>query len=182
MSEKPHAYAGIGSRQITEREHKIIMNVAEKLSDNLLLYSGNANGADISFQEGSGGNCVVFLPYKNFNINKYDAWTLAGDCYVGNTIEGREAAKKYHPAPDKLNWKMMPMIARNYHQVMGIYPYPVVDFVLCCASRNRNKEIIGGTGHACRIAYANNIPVINIRDTNWQEELKSVLRNINWKE
>ena len=36
------SYAGIGSRQITDKERKTIIKIANRLSKKFVLYSGNA--------------------------------------------------------------------------------------------------------------------------------------------
>lgn len=173
------AYAGIGSRKTTAAEQSTIYKLSAQLSQKFIVYSGNANGSDVIFQRGSSGKCVVFLPYYKFNIDRYDAWKHSMDCYVvGDSEEGIKAANELHPAPHNLNWKSMPMMARNYHQIMGYDSYPAVQFVVCCASRDKNGDIIGGTGQACRIAIRENIPVINIRDDNWNKDLNECLTNI----
>lgn len=173
------AYAGIGSRKLSAPEQTVIYKLSAQLSHKFVVYSGNANGADITFQRGSGSNCIVFLPYYKFNINEYDAWKHSIDCFVvGESEEGIKAANELHPAPHNLNWKSMPMMARNYHQIMGYKQYPIVEFVVCCADRDKHGNIIGGTGQACRIADREGIPVINIRDKNWNDELNKCLLNI----
>lgn len=158
------AYAGIGSRNITDEEKFIIYNIAFQLKDNFIVYSGNANGSDITFQKGSIGNCVIYLPYKKFNINAYDAWNNSVDSIVcGDTKEGLKAAKEFHPAYDSLTYNTKPLMIRNFHQVNGIGFYPPVKFVICCADEDDNGNVIGGTGQAVRIAKSRNIPCINIR-------------------
>ena len=81
------SYAGIGSRHITTKEKHIITKIADKLSNSFILYSGNAEGSDITFQEGSQGQCVIMLPWKSFNENQFHGSYL-DKCIVGDTPEG----------------------------------------------------------------------------------------------
>jgi predicted Rossmann fold nucleotide-binding protein DprA/Smf involved in DNA uptake len=49
-----HAYAGIGSRQITSEEASILRGLGARLASlGFWLYSGNATGADQAFEEGA---------------------------------------------------------------------------------------------------------------------------------
>lgn len=155
------SYAGIGSRNITRQETLDIYEIADSLRDKYVLYSGNADGADIAFQTGSNGNCILWLPWKNFNKNKY--WEPALNRIAGSSKLAEESVDKYHPAPYNLSYGARKMIARNYHQIMGIREYPVVSFVICCADYDENG-IKGGTGQACRIAQKREIPIYNLRE------------------
>ena len=78
------------------------------------------NGSDITFQEGSNNNCVLIVPWKNFNRDKYshDRCIKKFDC--GDTIEGNESIDKFHPNPKSLSMGGRRMMCRNYHQIMGI--------------------------------------------------------------
>lgn len=170
------SYAGIGSRSITQEERETIKRVAYKLSFKATVYSGNADGADIAFQEGSEGNCVVFLPWRNFNRAKYDL-TKSRECYVvGQESEGLKAIEEFHPAPHNLSFGARSCLCRNYYQICGYRDVGQVRFVVCCANVDSNGEVSGGTGHAVRIAKANNIPVFNIRQEGWRNSLKQFLR------
>lgn len=168
------AYAGIGSRNITDKEKRIIRKIAKELSKKYILYSGNADGADISFQEGSEGNCVVFLPWSGFNADKYNDEN-AIFIVPEETRENINSVLYYHPAPNSLKRGGLAMMRRNYHQVAGYDKFPEVDFVVCCADFDSNG-VKGGTGQACRIAYNCDIPVINIREEGWKEKLMKVLK------
>jgi hypothetical protein len=191
------SYGGIGSRQITAEEEQLIQKIAGKLSDaGMILYSGNAEGSDIAFQRGSKGKCVLLLPWKKFNRDKYDLENSLAYIDVGKTKEGIESVAKYHPAPKALSFGGQCMMARNYHQIMGIESYsvaknspinntqidkiiyPVVSFVVCCSNRDENGKIVGGTGQACRIAADLGIPVFNIRDSGWETPFADFLNKL----
>lgn len=180
-------YAGIGSRNITEKEATIIDQIASKLRElGYVCLSGNANGADCAFQLGSMKDqkcyCVVMLPWKSFNQELFDVeWAL--DYYVlGDHKDGQNAVNVFHPAPNVLNRVSRKFHARNYYQVMGFDKYPKVDFVICCADRDSVGNIKGGTSQACRIAKSMNIPIINIRDKEWETDFKQLLLNIEMTE
>lgn len=169
------AYAGIGSRTITEEERSTIIAIAERLSEDYVLYSGNATGADIAFQTGSNGSCVLFVPWKQFNCTKYyheDALVICPRV----TYESDISVDDFHPCPEALSHAARSMMRRNYHQVMGYddLELPVVDFVICCADPQGNG-VKGGTGQAVRIANAMGIPVFNVRSNEWEEKLEEFL-------
>ncbi len=171
------AYAGIGSRNISDDERETIESIATIFSlKEFYVYSGNANGADIAFQSGSGGNCVIMLPYKNFNKKNYDINNSKDYFVCGKTDIGNELIDRLHPAPEKLMWNTKPFLNRNAHQILGIEYYPKVKFVICCADVDKDGNEIGGTGHACRIAREQKIPVINIRKSSWKFELKVIFK------
>ena len=53
-------YAGIGTREITDKETTLILNLAKLMAKkDWVVYSGNADGSDITFQKGSDGKCVL---------------------------------------------------------------------------------------------------------------------------
>jgi hypothetical protein len=173
------SYAGIGSRRITEQEEQLIIKISGKLADSgMVVYSGNADGADISFQKGSGGKCVLMLPWTKFNTKKYDVMNSLARFSLGKSPDGLVAIDKYHPSPASLTFGGRSMMARNFHQIMGYDVYPKVSFVVCCSDRDENKNVIGGTGQACRIAIDNGIPVFNIRDENWNVPFVTFLNGI----
>jgi hypothetical protein len=170
------AYAGIGSRTISEQESVEIHDIANRLSKSYVVYSGNACGADISFQIGSGGTCVINLPWDGFNDNKYDIKDSLCS-YVVEDEESIESVKEFHPNYSALGYAGKKLMARNYRQIMGFKPlYPKVDFVICCADEDKKGNVKGGTGQAVRIAQKFKIPVINIRREGWKKHLIGVLK------
>lgn len=171
-------YAGIGSRSITETEQQLIERIAKKLSKHCVVYSGNADGADIAFQTGSAGKCVIMLPWKNFNRKNYSTVNALASYDLGKSIEGNKAVDEHHPAPTRLSPGARLCIARNYHQIMGYDKYPPVKFVVCCANVGPDMQIIGGTGHACRLAEQNGIPVFNIRSHGWDLRLHRFVKGL----
>ena len=165
-------YAGIGSRSISEQESWVIRTWAAWLKiKGYTLISGNAEGADIAFQEGSQSDCFVMLPWTGFNEGKYNLDHSRGVMAVGDMPQGRQAVFQYHPNPSALSNGALALQARNYYQVCGLEAFrcPPVDFVLCCADPDSRGGVKGGTGQAVRIAQNLGIPVFNMRSEGWKE-------------
>jgi len=173
-------YTGIGSRKITKREEKTISGIALYLKRNdFTVYSGNASGADVTFQRGSGGNCVVFVPWKSFNESVYnyiDESKFSVCIEESKDREAYESVEKFHPNPRALTRAGRNFMARNYYQVMGYGEYPVSEFVVCCADEDRYGEVTGGTGQAVRIAKSLGLPIINIRTDGWLKKIKQQVK------
>lgn len=139
-----------------------------------ILYSGNAGGSDIAFQEGSGGKCVIMLPWDGFNIDEYD-YEFSRDHFVlGYSNDGRRSVDKYHPNPSALSNGAKMLMSRNYHQIFGYRSYPRSSLVICCATE-RNGKVQGGTGQAVRMAEDYNIPIINIRNNGWKRKFMEII-------
>jgi hypothetical protein len=157
------AYAGIGSRRLNTNEEQKISVIAQKLSRKFVVYSGNAEGADITFQKGSQGKCVVFLPWLDFNSKVYDLKNTLAYYDVGNTFIGNKYAKEFHPSYSKLSQGGQKLMCRNTHQILGYKDYPRVSFVVYCANEV-GGEVEGGTAQAVKIARSLGIPTFNIRN------------------
>lgn len=173
-------YAGVGSRSITEKEAICIEKIANKLSKKFVLFSGNAPGADQSFQIGSNGNCVLFLPWAGFEEQNFDFLKVLDVFDLGKSGEGMESVGKFHPNKN-LTYGQKLMMSRNYHQIMGYKKYTKVSFVVFCANEDEKGNVDGGTGQAIRIARSQNIPTINIRISGWQKKLTEILKSLKEK-
>jgi len=171
------AYAGIGDTDITKTEEDMIYSTASMLaSEGFVCYSGNALGADITFQRGSGNRCVVMLPWRTYNLEHYIPPTALAAYCLGDHPDGLASLKKYHRNPDKLNtWGKRAMICRDHFQVHGYETWPRVKFVLCCATPLADGTVKGGTNQAVAIAKDLKIPVVNIRTAEWVTELANVV-------
>lgn len=166
-------YAGIGSRTLNHPEHEIIANIAKNLSQRgFWLYSGHADGADITFEKNSSSG-VIWLPWKGFN-SKHDLLPEMKYRLVERTTETEESVNRFHPAPHTLSSGVRKLMMRNYHQIMGSVEFPCVKFVVCCADP-QDGGVKGGTGQAVRIANFHKIPVVNIRSSGWRKVLKELL-------
>lgn len=179
-------YAGIGSREINEEEIKRITAVGEYLAQKeLIQFSGNAEGSDITFQKASGGRCVIFLPWANFNNEIYDIKKSLASYVVGHidneyiNLHPKVKAEKGKKVEDILNNSTRKFMNRNSFQITGYNEWPEVKFVVCCADPlDPPTYVSGGTGQAVRIAHSKNIPVINLRLDNWKDDFISIVNNI----
>ena len=166
-------YAGIGSRDITDKEASLILAISSKLSERYTVYSGNAQGADITFQKGSEGKCIIYLPWSGFNKEEYDPLRSIAHFDVGNTDIGREYAAKYHPCYGQLKEGAKRLMCRNTHQVLGFKDYPRAEFIVFCANET-GGVVQGGTAQAVRIARDIGVLTFNIR-YNGSRELRDYL-------
>lgn len=177
-----YAYAGIGTTTCSEKEKDLILKISNKMSERFICYSGNALGSDITFQKGSNKKCVIFLPWKTYNINEYNPKDSLDYYVLGNDKEGLESVRKFHKYPHKLTKGGFSMMSRNYYQVMGYSKYPKISCIICCADYHINEisqmEVEGGTGQAVRIANSLNIPIVNIRHDKWLLKLNTVIDNL----
>jgi len=163
------AFAGIGTRALWPYEDKTIFQMSEYLTElGFWCYTGGAPGADEYFERGADiYRCIVYQPWRGFGT----AWQANCVVNAGETEEGLASVAKYHPRGRRLKAAVQKLMARNYHQVHGFpeFNQPQVSFVLCCADEDLAGNVIGGTGQACRIAKAANIPIINIRTMPYRE-------------
>jgi hypothetical protein len=174
-------YAGIGSREITEKEAILIQKLAKELSKKLVLFSGNACGADQAFEAGSEGKCVIFLPWATFpKEGKYDKTKSLAYFCLGDSPEGLAAIPSIHENPSALNtWGKRACVARDYHQIYGYKEFPKVSFVVYCANEKDGK-VEGGTRFAVKLARKENIPTVNLRACNWKETLYTIVKGIKY--
>jgi len=177
-------YTGIGSRNISAREQRIIKLIAQLLREKgFIVYSGNAKGADIAFQEGSDGECLISLPWSGFNKYLYDYENRSIDrlivpnVYTPDFKDGLDSVEVFHHNPKKLDDRGKRLMVRNYYQVTGFNNYPKSEIVICCADEDDRGRVMGGTGQAVRIAKSMKIPVINIREEiNWLKRIKELIK------
>ena len=154
-------YAGIGSRETPEDVRAIMQQVAGYLErKGYMLQTGDAVGADSAFASGCQRKRI---------FTAADATELT-----------LEIAQEVHPAPWLLPSFARRLMARNTLQVFGADLDTPVDFVLCwtedgCTSHATRRRETGGTGQAIALASLKGIPVINIRNENWRDELKEAL-------
>ena len=169
-------YAGIGSRKTPPEVLLIMLDIAGELEDHgFTLYSGAAPGADRAFSDGC-TNKIEFIPWKGFN-----------DCSTGIVTisnEAMELASILHPAWDKLSQGAKKLMARNCHQILGIDLKSPVNFVLCWTpdgTETKTGYKTGGTGQAIRLAIQQNIPVINMFNPTWEEDLNIIIQDLEIK-
>ena len=200
--QKNMVYAGIGSRETPLEIQQSMNDVAKELeSIGYTLRSGNAIGADKAFEgapqpwsKDSKGSVKQWSKYshkvKNKEIFKAE----------NATDKARKIAKEIHANPTALSGIGLDLMARNTNQIFGSKLDTPVDFVLAWtplneqgkpvtkhedksydkdkkAKKARGEETFdtGGTGQAISYASLKGIPVINMADKNWREQLDKVL-------
>ena len=204
--QKNMVYAGIGSRETPLEIQQSMNDVAKELeSIGYTLRSGNAIGADKAFEgapqpwsKDSKGSVKQWSKYshkvKNKEIFKAE----------NATDKTRKIAKEIHANPTALSGIGLDLMARNTNQIFGSKLDTPVDFVLAWtplneqgkpvtkhedksydkdkkAKKARGEETFdtGGTGQAISYASLKGIPVINMSDKNWREQLNKVLNKDN---
>src|SRR5688572_22112427 len=93
-------YAGIGSTQTPADIQEVMTILAKKLSEQYVLRSGGAQGADTAFAKGAGIKAEIFT---------------ADDAH-GESIE---MAKAYHPAWNMCNPYVKKLMGRNSMIILG---------------------------------------------------------------
>jgi hypothetical protein len=131
------------------------------------LRSGGAQGADTAFEKGVSNKKEIFPGGQK-----------AGEREL-------KIAREIHPNPQALDNSKNPafvwnLMARNTNQVFGKNLDVPVDFVIAWtqdALTDYTKRSIksGGTGQAIDMASRKGIPVINLANPNWRQELDRVL-------
>jgi len=163
-----NTYAGVGSRQTPANVQQVMGRVALVLGKNgKHLNTGNAKGADTAFATGARGKKTIYTPK--------DA-----------TDQTRTIAKEVHPNPKSLSGYVLDLQARNTNQVFGKDLDTPVDFLLAWTPNGETRadqryyggkddpNNTGGTGQAIALADLKGIPVINMKNIGWLEELGKV--------
>jgi predicted NAD-dependent protein-ADP-ribosyltransferase YbiA (DUF1768 family) len=159
-------YAGIGSRQTPKETLDQMTEIAielEKLGYTLntgVSFKGLEEGADKAFARG--------VKRKN----------LFSPEVQGSRSREQAIAKEIHP-----NWEALSkgqggpkLMARNTNQIFGDNLNIPVDFVLFWANETKNPlRPEGGTGQAVEMARRKGIPTINMSESNWKDQLRTVL-------
>lgn len=175
--EPRHTYAGIASRRTPGPALTAMRATAERLSTlGYTMRSGHAPGADSAFEVAS-QKSEIYLPWSSFESNRPIVGTYVQD---QPTNAAMQLASRIHPAWDKLDRGPRALHARNMHQILGQDLQSPVDFVVCYTpdgSLTGHGPDTGGTATALRLAYRNNIPVINIKRPEHAAELAAYLQD-----
>lgn len=161
---KTMTYAGIGSRETPLDVLRTMTKIAIYLNSlGYTLNTGDARGADDSFITGSGRRNIF----------------TAKDA----TVLTRKIAKEIHPAPHAIKDYALDLMARNTFQIFGRDLNTPVDFVICWTPDGvtdyiKRSRLTGGTGQSIELASRKGIPVINMKNENWREEFKKVIKPI----
>lgn len=153
-------YAGIGSRKTPQRVGEIIRELAIELDrQGYTLRSGGADGADTFFEESS-TRMEIFLPWKGFNKRPTSWGPIDGAVYFqGPSRDAIELARCSIEGYEKRTMNPKMLLARNMHQILGEDLKAPVDFVICWTP---GGKVMGGTGHAIKLARLRDIPVYNL--------------------
>jgi hypothetical protein len=163
-------YGGVGARGTPPSVIQRMISVGKQLA--LLggtLRSGAADGADTAFETGchlAWGGHEIFLPWRNFNKHPSQHYTV--------TPKAFELAK-IHPRYEALSQGVKKLMGRNSQILMGPTMDTPVDSLLAWTPKGR---VVGGTGHTILLAQQLNIPVINLSDSTWKEELNALLTKL----
>lgn len=118
------------------------------------MRTGGAEGADRAAQEGAlaqGGEVELYLPWPGFGGLKGVLERPRSEAY--------RIAAYHHPAWERLSPGVRALMARNVHVLLGADLGGPAAFFLCWTP---GGEVVGGTGHAIRVALAHGIPVVNL--------------------
>jgi hypothetical protein len=151
-------YAGIGARKTPPDVLDLMTRIARRLCGlDFILRSGGAAGADSAFAAGAGVCSYIYL------ADTYTSPAHPDRPYDKRTLDrGRTLFRRHHPAPNRCGTHAQRLLIRNASILLGAGPEPdPVDFVVCWTP---GAEVVGGTGHALRIATEYQIPVFNLAD------------------
>ncbi len=159
-SSQPKYYAGIGSRKTPPEERNRIREIALELNrQGYTLRSGGADGADTYFEEGATKK-EIFLPWDGFNKRPISKDASPGATYFQGATDAAVAlAQRVIDGFEDRNVAVRMILARNMHQVLGEDLRTPVEFVVCWTPEGK---VIGGTGHAIKLARSRGIPVYNL--------------------
>lgn len=165
-------YTGVGSRSTPDEYLRRMQRAASTFANmGLVLRSGAAQGADTAFEQGAldaGGKTEIYLPKKGFRGHTSPLHTP--------TREARIFASKYHP-----NWPILgglgrDFMARNCYAVLGQTLDSPSAFVLCYTP---GGKVVGGTGHALRVAADYDIPIFNMGNQTLEEIEEGIMEILN---
>ena len=160
-------YTGIGSRKTPEDICKQMTAIAGILEiEDYILRSGHADGADMAFENGviSEDYKEIYLPWKGFNGSTSKLYTQSD--------KAMESVYDYHPYASKLSKPVKKLMARNFHQVLGVDNNTPSDFIIYWTPSIAD---MGGTGQAIRIATDLGIPTYNLLTYSMDQVLDIIL-------
>jgi hypothetical protein len=147
-------YTGIGSRETPQAILVEMTRIAVALSDDWVLRSGGANGADTAFENGAKSK-EIYLPWNGFNGN-------SSHLHLGNLAKVDMASKlwlKYHKNPSACNQAAQKFMTRNMYQVLGKDLDTPSEMLVCWTP---GGKLVGGTSVAIKLAMDLGIPVYNL--------------------
>lgn len=160
-------YTGIGSRQTPQEVCALMRSIARQLvSKAWLLRSGGADGADQAFEDGCDtafGRKEIYLPWRFFNQNRSRLYFIPDVAY--------EIAATLHPSWQYLKAPVKKLHARNVMQILGQDIATPTGVVICWTP---NAATVGGTATALKLADELEIPIVNLAQRDWKEQLKAM--------
>lgn len=184
-------YTGVGSRDITDREEDLIVDIAYHIASfGGILRSGNAPGSDERFEHGhwlayedllTRYSPQIYVPWPSFKHGDYPwANRYISERNVGN--EWANAARlisRIHPAWDYLKRGAKALHTRNAFQPLGATLSRPSKFLLACSNVDKHGIPKGGTRTAWVLATQFDIPCFNLRNKT-QHEAESFLNSLYW--
>lgn len=173
---KTRYVTGIGTRTPPEEIKPKVVEVARMLyARGYTLRSGGADGMDSLFEEGFPNRKEIYLPWKKFNKNTSPLYDISP--------EALELAAKHHAVWSQLSDGAKRLMARNCYQALGLDLNIPSHLVICytwdgCQSHLTRSIKTGGTGMAIELASLNKVPIINMFNPNWEENLMLTLEEI----
>lgn len=167
-------YTGIGSRETPENILNLITKLAKYIdkTEKFTLRTGGARGADTAFEKGVSSNRInVYYPNIKHLYKNRDKAIIA--------------AKQVWYSPYGITWdKLKPftqeLMIRNSYQIFGeTFNRKAISKFVICYTKSLNKDELGGTGQAIRLAEKFNIPVFNLgNDSLNLKDLKEFIDNL----
>lgn len=191
MSNSPLIITGIGGRQATSQDFikvRCLASTFKNLGIPITFRSGGAVGIDTYFDKlftETGSTREVLLPKPYFNSLR----EREESGYINSSRYFSKGSLKllvdHHPNFKNIKTDLsIQLLERGGFQVLGKTLDTPSDIVFCVRSGTKvdEKGLVydcdGGTGQAVRIAYANNIPVVNLRDDAGWSTLPNHLKQI----
>lgn len=170
------AYSGVGSRSTPNEIQEIMRRLAKKLaSQDYILRSGGADGADKAFEDGwwdyhmsqdihhNGGKLAeIYIPWNGFNDHWESSHDGANRLPMHNFEDAKQIASTIHPAWDKCSYGAQRLHARNCYQVLGENLDSPSQFLVCWAETDKEGIPKGGTRTAWALAEKYDIPCFNL--------------------
>ena len=176
---KTMTYAGIGSRETPKEVLDKMTEVAKYLDQQgYTLRSGAAEGADTAFENGATKK-EIFKPTDGVGQREIDVAHEIHPNLQGVMDSSRRKAEAQGKNGERSAKFVEALMARNTNQIFGKNLDTPVDFVLAYDKSGwigeGTRPMKGGTLQAIEMAARKGIPVINMANDNWREQLKDVL-------
>ena len=169
-------FTGIGTRSPPVEIMPKVLEISKMMYDRgYILRSGGADGMDSLFETQYPDNKEIYLPWKNFNKNTSSLFNISK--------EALELASQHHAVWSQLSYGAKCLMARNTYQALGLNLDKPSDLCICythdgCESHRTRTIKTGGTGMAIELLSLHKIPIINMFNSNWYENLLLTLDEI----